>query len=148
MWLLVKNSIYLRVMSVLWEQAHIIHLSMLRGLPSHIPYSRQLSREKTFRNFAVLWHLRKFSPRKLYFHQFVKVFFPWKFPAMRYDSSCYRVLMIPMCVYMIRHSISRQLVVMVWRIGTDGTVEPLSQGHLTGSQLYIIYSPAEIRTPH
>ena len=30
MWLLVKNSIYLRVMSVLWEQAHIIHLSMLR----------------------------------------------------------------------------------------------------------------------
>ena len=67
-----------------------------------IPYSRKLSREKTFADFAVLWlfakvfsvkfggvasfgaakasNPQKFSPQKLYFHQSVKVFSLKSFP--------------------------------------------------------------------
>ena len=71
-----------------------------------LPYSRKLSREKTFTNFAVLWrfakvffakfggvvsfgkaevsNLRRFSPWKSYFSPIRESFLPWKFSAIRY----------------------------------------------------------------
>ena len=72
----------------------------------HLPYSRKLSREKTFVNFAVLWlfakvfsvkflgmvsfgaakvrNLQKFSPRKPYFSPIHESYLPRKFCTIRY----------------------------------------------------------------
>ena len=80
-------------------------ISLIRRCPQIILYSRKLSRNKTFTNFAVLWlfakvlftkfggmvsfgvakvsNLWKFSLQKSYFSPIHESFLPQKFPAIR-----------------------------------------------------------------
>ena len=96
---------------LLWPIIHTGHLPLgvwynTWGFTEHnIPYSRKLSREKTFANFTVLWlfakvfstkfggvvsfgaaqanNPRKFSQRKPSFSPLHESFLPWKFPAIQ-----------------------------------------------------------------
>ena len=88
----------------LWPLANVsictLTLYKYHGILHQIPYSRKLSREKTFMNFAVLEPPTKVSPRNLgmpyspmlgfsiprnsHFLQIRESFLPWKFPAIWY----------------------------------------------------------------